>query len=81
MFFRSEFLTYVFFRRDFILLIKPRIFNILIDSSSLSIFSSSLIVNNKEIGNVLSQITVFKFFMHFTLSAIDFSHPNLFKIC
>ena len=47
--FQSKFLNHVFFRHDYIFwyfsisLIKPRIFNISIDSSSVKIFSSSFL--------------------------------------
>ena len=77
--FKSKFLAHIF------KVIKRRIFNISIDSSSLNIFSSLLrhLLQILERSNVLSQIydiLGFLISLHFALRTIDFSHPNLFKI-
>ena len=73
---------FFFFQSAFsILLIKPRIFNISVDSSSLIFFSFSRPplppLQILERSNVLSQIYDI---LDLAISAMDFTHPNLFKI-
>ena len=70
----------------YIVLIKPRVFNVSFDSFSLNIFSSlfSQLLQILETSNVLSQthdVLRFLKLLYFSLITIDVSHPNLFKLC
>ena len=67
-------------QNSYIFPMKPRIFNISVDFSPLSILSSE---NTREkwcFTTNISYFRFFKFFILFTISTIDFLHSDLFKI-
>ena len=65
---------------------KARFFIISIDSCYLNTFSSSrphlslTLDRSKVLSQIYEILGFFKFFISFTLTAKDFSHPDLLKI-